>query len=78
MRKGTVQRKENTRKIDSDVSPYGPSLSESSYLICLPERSVPDVPDQGGNDTGTIVSSVSKIRSHHNNPDSYGKTAQRP
>lgn len=78
VRRGMVQRKENKRKIDISVSPHGPSLNQSSYLICLPACSVPDMPDKGGNDTGTIVSSISKVQAHHNNPDSNGKTPRRP
>lgn len=78
VRRGMAQRKENKRKIDICVSPNGPSLNQSSYLICLPYCSVPNMPDQGGNDTGTIVSSVSEVWSHHNNPDSNGRAPRQP
>lgn len=73
-----VQSKENKSKNDIAGSPHGPRLNQSSYLICLPERSVPAMPDQGGNDSATIVFSASELRSHHNNPDSNGKTPRRP
>lgn len=69
-----VKRKENKRKNDIGVSPQGPSLNQSSCWICLPGCSVPDMPRV----EKTIVSSVSEVRSHHNNPDSNGKTSRQP
>lgn len=71
-----VPGKENKGKIDTGGSPPAgaPGLNQSRYLICLPDCSVPDMPDQGGSNTAAIVSSVSEVQSHHNNPDGNGKT----